>query len=399
MLTTLPTSDYTALAKEYKLPNQKVSLWDQFLTGQQSYYQGVAQQVSDVASYDISQAYANYKQQQLQLQMANQLGTGFKEQVGSQLQSQYGEAFQDVKTQEASALADVQSQYATAVEKGEQQFTQLGKMLKTYDTLIKEYAEELQMNAPENATKTTVDKYGVTTTELTDYGRLWYSDVLGATTNEGLNFDQWLFSEASSSDLSVEDREAFWDAYRQNPALFREQVAGLTSDFDAAETRTRLATEEKQTAWNAIKNTSVVPDALVEIHGTEFTNITPEQARQIQSNIDRNESYVSTMNTSNGKNGDVVEDEYGNKWRLSGHNLVGEKARSLGKDLGILDDKGYVVDSNKYKTGDVIYVDGDYYVIQIEKSKAFLKGREELAGIRKLAPGDYSHEGAVRPLF
>ena len=70
---TTTASDFAQLTKEYVLPNQKISLWDQFLTGQQTYYQGLGQQAQDVYAYDISQAYSNYKKQQLQYQMSEQL--------------------------------------------------------------------------------------------------------------------------------------------------------------------------------------------------------------------------------------------------------------------------------------------------------------------------------------
>ena len=87
----------------------------------QQAYQGLTQQAQDVASYDISQAYANYKQQQLQLQMNEQLGAGFQQQAGQQLQSAYGSAYAGIKTQEAETLGKIASQEASVITAGEKE--------------------------------------------------------------------------------------------------------------------------------------------------------------------------------------------------------------------------------------------------------------------------------------
>lgn len=245
-----PNSDYTQLVKEYIPQGQKQSLWESFLTGTQQTYQGLSQQAQDVASYDISQAYANYKQQQLQLQMNEQLGAGFQQQVGQQLKSQYGSAYEDIKTQEASTLYDIETQKAKALQAGEKEFTELGKQLRTYDKLLQQYAEYAEIQVPENITTTTYDEYGIATTELTDYGKMYYSDIINHLPEEGeLSFQDWLLSEdLNNSDVKYEEREALWEAYKQNPQLFREQVAGLTEDFDYEATKAKYETEQAEKA-------------------------------------------------------------------------------------------------------------------------------------------------------
>jgi hypothetical protein len=239
--TTLPTSIYTNLAKEFAPAGQKQTLWEQFFTGTQQAYQNLTQETQDVYSYDISQAYANYKQQQLQLQMNEQLGEGFREHMGAQLQTQYGSAYRDIKAQEESALSKIGLQYEESLKEGEKEFTALGKQLQTYDKLIKEYAEATKLAAPENASTTYTDENGTVVTELTDVGRLWYNDVINAiykpSETESLTFEDWVFSDEYNGEISDTDREALWESYLQNPELFMSQVAGLTSDFDAETVR------------------------------------------------------------------------------------------------------------------------------------------------------------------
>lgn len=77
-----------------------------------SQYQAASQQAASQASYDISGAYANYLKQQKNIMSQSGLESGYKEEVGSELQSAYGGAYQQAKATEASSLATAQSKYA-----------------------------------------------------------------------------------------------------------------------------------------------------------------------------------------------------------------------------------------------------------------------------------------------
>lgn len=235
------TSDYTELVKEYIPQGQKKSLWESFLTGTQQKYQGLTQQAQDIASYDISQAYANYKQQQLQLQMNEQLGAGFQQQAGQQLQSAYGSAYADIRTQEAETLGELASQAAEDVTAGEKEFSQIGSNIKTLDKYIQDYATALGRPAPEDAYKITMQD-GLTTKELTEAGQVWYSDILNAKTLDGKHFDEWLLS-GDLTDTELAKREALIESYRSAPELFKRSIAGLTSDFNVEEARQRVNLE------------------------------------------------------------------------------------------------------------------------------------------------------------
>lgn len=234
---TTTADDYAKLIKGYKAPNQRESLWEQFLTGTQQQYQSAAQQVQAATSYDISGAYANYKQQQLQLMMNNQLGAGFKEQVGSGLQQQYETAYDELKTEETGALATIATQYEKSLVAGEERFAELGEIARQYDKALHEYAQLAKVEDYDDMTKTYFDEQGRRVTELTDYGRLWYSDVLNksyqdATTGDTLYFEDWLVGEDSGSELSYDERLKIRKALQQSPEIFANTVTGLTEDFD-----------------------------------------------------------------------------------------------------------------------------------------------------------------------
>ena len=246
--------DFTEYVKEYVPQGQKISLWENFLTGLQSEYSTAGQQVSEQAAYDISGAYANYKQQQLQLQMNQQLGAGFKEQVGSELQSAYESAFSDIKAQEASDLRTVVSEYAKTYESGEQQFEKLGKLAQQYHTLLDDYADSLGGIAEKPSVlyeKVGTDEQGQDIYEMTDAARLWYYDVSKGLGEQG-GFDQWVVSDDALTDISLEDREQILTALRENPDLFKSAI-GIGSDFDPEATRTAIQNQKLKEQQEALK--------------------------------------------------------------------------------------------------------------------------------------------------
>lgn len=230
-------NQYTEAVKEHKPVGQQQSLWEQFFTGVTEQFSGITQNAKDVYSYDISEAYSNYKKQQLQLEMNQQLGAGFKSQLGGELQTDYNRAFQDIKAEEASAIAEIGEEYESAVQTGVAQFEQLGEMAKRYDRLLQEYAKTAGVAQYEDMTKMYFDDEGNRVTELTDYGRLWYHDVLNKSYKDPLSgqtafFEDWLSNEDTVSEVSYKDRVALQKALQQNPELFTNVVTGLTSDFD-----------------------------------------------------------------------------------------------------------------------------------------------------------------------
>lgn len=126
-------SDWANMFKEYSTTEGGISLWEQALTSLQQTADIQAQAVQASADYDISQAYANYLQSQRQIAQASNLGTGFKEQLESNLQSSYQSAFGQAETEEAQGLYDVAQQYSENVTETENQFAEVGSALSSID--------------------------------------------------------------------------------------------------------------------------------------------------------------------------------------------------------------------------------------------------------------------------
>lgn len=397
----LPVSDYTQIAKEYMLPNQKKSLWEQFLTGTQTAFQQQAQQVQDVYSYDISQAYANYKKQQLQLQMNERLGAGFQQQVGEQLQTEYGTAYQDIKTKETSALADVQEAYEEAYEEGESRFSQFGQTGQSLDKAIFEFAKTQGYDFADTTKlyksrrdggyelfKKTEDAAGNVTTELTEYGKDFYNKMLHGTENRFVEFLQ-----------ESDDYEGLYDLYMANPDLYNYMVGGLeygTRKYDETRMTNLLAQEVDQTFKN-LESTNADLTALQKAYGENINTLTAEQSYDLERNIKRTSDYIGTISNTTGGLHKKVTDSYGKTWEMVDYNreykesnAPGTKkdktALQIGKELGVINSKGKIVKSHNYQDNDVIYHNGKYYVLNISYKGGLF--HDKYFSVREVVPGD-----------
>lgn len=134
-------TDWANMFKEYSTTEGGISLWEQALTGLQQNAELQAQAVQASADYDISQAYANYLQSQRQISQASNLGTGFREQLESNLQSSYQSAFGQAETEEAQGLYDVAQTYQEGVTNLENQATEIGETLSGLSNRVFEYLE------------------------------------------------------------------------------------------------------------------------------------------------------------------------------------------------------------------------------------------------------------------
>lgn len=404
--------DYATLIKDYKAPNQQKSLWEQFLTGTQQQYQSAAQQVQAATSYDISSAYANYKQQQLQLMMNNQLGAGFKEQVGSGLQQQYEAAYDKFKAQESSALATIVEQQAATLNKAETEIAKKGAFAKKFETAVYDFAqlnkdllgydlsnsENIYKSVEEGGLgfyKTTKNDKGEVTYELTDYGKDFYDKVLHSPSTS-MKFKEYL------------EEEGLYEDYLSNADFYNSIIGGLEygdRDYSEDERLALLRAEERKTAYEEIKTHTTNNEILDKIYGTGLENLSAEESRKILENVKRTNDYVGTKKAGGitGKD-DVIKDIYGNKWTTTTYNisydpsnagLIGtkhNKARQLGEKLGIINKKGYVKENN-YRDNDIIYVDGHYYYI------TDLNVKKNRFAYMEIRPGDWNYEGAVREIF
>lgn len=141
-------SDWTEHIKDYSTTQDGISLWDQVLTGLQQNLELQTQAVQASTDYDISQAYANYLQNQRQISQASNLGTGFKEQLESNLQSSYQSAFQQARVNETQELYNVAQAYQDELTNVENQFAEMGETVAGYAGRLFEYAGQYGKYVP-----------------------------------------------------------------------------------------------------------------------------------------------------------------------------------------------------------------------------------------------------------
>ena len=141
-------SDWTEHIKDYSTTQNGISLWDQVLTGLQQNLELQTQAVQASTDYDISQAYANYLQNQRQISQASNLRSGFKEQLESNLQSSYHSAFQQAQVNETQELYNVAQAYQDELTNVENQFAERGETAARYAGELFEYAGQYGKYVP-----------------------------------------------------------------------------------------------------------------------------------------------------------------------------------------------------------------------------------------------------------
>ena len=165
-----------SMSEEYKAKVQSIQDW---LTGQtqlqQQQYQQTAQTAATQASYDISGAYANYLKQQRNIAAQGRLESGYKEELGDVLKSQYGSAYQQARATQAENVASAAETYAKNVSQYSKEASEAAQSY--YESAIKE--AETQANiykaAEEYAGFTEDSQYPLYELindkyQLTDYG-------------------------------------------------------------------------------------------------------------------------------------------------------------------------------------------------------------------------------------
>ena len=241
-------SDWANMFKEYSTTEGGISLWEQALTGLQQTADIQAQAVQASADYDISQAYANYLQSQRQISQASNLGTGFKEQLESNLQSSYQSAFGQAETEEAQGLYDVAQTYQEGVTNLENQATEIGETLSGLSNRVFEYLETYGSAVPGYEKINwagNLEEQGVYTRDennnlvLTEKGSnaLSYAllNRLPIDETSSISFEEWL-GNTYSDDL---------ETYRQNYDILR-------SGFGIAPGTTALDTEQYESSTERI---------------------------------------------------------------------------------------------------------------------------------------------------
>ena len=213
-------SDYAKLQKTANKNVEGVSQWEQyFLQPLQESFETAGKQISAQTSYDISGAYANYKKQQLNLLQNQALGTGFKEQAGASLLSQYQTAFGEAKAEETSKLTTLAQQYQKSLAEEESRLLKRGQQFADIEKAIYDFRGVDMSKLEDLGYYKNID--GVY--QLTEAGK----DLIDETLNLGIVSDDGK-TVSRFSDYIYETQPELYDFYTQNIEDIRELVGGLS---------------------------------------------------------------------------------------------------------------------------------------------------------------------------
>lgn len=223
-------SDILQAMKEEQTKQAGVKKWeDIFLAPLQESSKLASEAVSRQTSYDISEAYANYKKAELGIMRNQRLASGFRNQLASELKSDYEKQYASARAEEASSLFDIASKYQTEAT---EQITSAEKTLTEQATKLKKLEDYLIEYSGADASKftTSVEQGGLGyyapvegqpgTYELTDLGKDYFDKYLHSYVGEG-------DSKTLFSDYLRENDEELYDFYTQNKAAFNKYIGGL----------------------------------------------------------------------------------------------------------------------------------------------------------------------------
>lgn len=246
------SSSYSKAVKDALAKEAGVAKWEDYFTklaepdvsALTTQYQQAQEAVDISTQYDISQAYANYKKQQLSLAQAQQLGTGLKETIasgfGQQFQSQVAtaeaeetQALSELQTSYLENLAEVQSKYAELREDAEKNIAAYGEKLNAIEQAVYEYAGVSDFAS----LRTPLEQGGLGIYketepghfELTEEGRAWFDQQFHSISESGQ-----LFSDYLREIEGEEGYEGLYDFYTQNKPDINRYVGGL----DVSDTKT-----------------------------------------------------------------------------------------------------------------------------------------------------------------
>lgn len=202
-----------------------------FLEPTAAYSQEVAS-ATQAANYDISQAYANYKKQQLSLLSNKALATGFKEDVSSDLKSAYESSRYKTESELGSKLdilgqkyqKELENRYGvmgeeakklSQIERGLYEFINQGKEAK--DQILESDLEKLGYYKQGE-----LDEYGRPVYEITDEGRALLEEAMYGADRIGEKSYYNYLRENYGDELA--------DYYLENQGTVNELIAGLPSE-------------------------------------------------------------------------------------------------------------------------------------------------------------------------
>lgn len=208
------------------------------------YYAGEQQKAAEVASYDISKAYANYLKQQRNVMNTAQYETGHKEELYSALQESFKGAESQARAAESQALQTAAEKASDIYAKTYKTESAAAKSL--YDTLMKDVENKTALfKAVESKLldTTTLENLGLKSGYTTAAGENVKFNIYDTSDGEFKFSDYGI--DAVSRLLSSEDfqhyleKEGLLEYYQTNPLQLNEALFGVT------DTEYRLSEESK----------------------------------------------------------------------------------------------------------------------------------------------------------
>lgn len=248
MATEVGTSkDYAKWVQERAAERAGLRNWEEFFTKP---HEQAAEQVAAATQYDISKAFASYKQSQRNLLQQSRLGTGFKERIAADLESQYLSTYQQARQQEASQLSQLQQTYAKQQTEAEESMMALGQQYADIEKAVYQYAQEeaknlgiewgdydfldaLNLNVEQGGLGwRETDASGVT--RLTKRGQAAFNKIFNYMGKGGKSFGSYLYKT---------DPELY-KTYVQNKAQIQSAVGGVEAGMDIKTMEKEIAQED-----------------------------------------------------------------------------------------------------------------------------------------------------------
>lgn len=249
MITDITT--YQQLVKQYIAEQAGTTDWSNYLKGLKTPYEAKAVITQQRTAYDISDAYAKYKQSQLNLLRNRNLSESLKNQLSESSRASYQSAYGQYRTQELESLQGIQSDYQTqvaAVEKAaNKQASTLDKLtqaLYTFGNIDKSKLDVAKGAGGLGYYATEALEEGGTETYLTPYGKAGLGDLVfrGVTTTDDKGEST---TQSFSNYLYNTDKDLYEDFMSDPDAFYR--TLGFepgTREFSKEESEMMVAAED-----------------------------------------------------------------------------------------------------------------------------------------------------------
>lgn len=212
-------SDYETFLRERNKNLAGVSEWERlFLQPLTQQYESQVEQAQQAAQYDISQAYANYKRNQMRLMQQN-IDTGAREQLGGALKSAYTSAYGQAQKSLASNISSVTKDYQEALAANQQQIQDIAGRLQEFTALTLEKGGLGDLSKAELAGQGYLKDVGDGTYEITNKLRNLYQQQLYSKGTETL--EDYI---RATSDLEGEKLESLIDDLFKYQNLLNESM-------------------------------------------------------------------------------------------------------------------------------------------------------------------------------